>query len=131
MPAPFPGRLRELNEFGFCSEELADAQPTSPPVRAQALDVKLLELYGGALRSFVAVVSHKAVDGYFRVCGIDEVVAQRLAGGNTFGGRVCKHCDEEGQGRGAVGVGLTVFCREIEGDGDQLGEARGQQLLDF
>ena len=100
-------------------------------VVAQALDVKLLELYGGALRSFVAVVSHKAVDGYVRVCGIDEVVAQRLAGGNTFGGRVCKHCDEEGQGRGAVGVGLTVFCREIEGDGDQLGEARGQQLLDF
>jgi hypothetical protein len=59
---------------------------------AQPLYVQLLELHCSALRSFVTVVSDKAVNrNVSSVVRIEEIVPERGAGGNAEVGSELKH----------------------------------------
>ena len=82
---------------------------------AQALEIELLELDGGALRSFVAVVSDKAVHSHVCVAGVEEIMAQRLAGGDAEVGRELQHAPHEIQREGAGGCRDAVLCTQICG----------------
>jgi hypothetical protein len=83
-------RHQELGDFGVVLGFLARG------VMAQPLYVQLLELHCSALRSFVTVVSDKAVNRNVRaVVRIEEIVPERGAGGNAFGRRVSEHFSKE------------------------------------
>lgn len=82
--------LQKLGDFGSVLGFLARG------VMAQPLYVQLLELHCSALRSFVTVVSDKAVNrNVSSVVRIEEIVPERGAGGNALGRRVSEHFSKE------------------------------------
>ena len=79
--------LPKLVQFRFRTQKLCNfCVVASGVVVAQSLNVQLLELHCGALSSFVAVISDKAVNSHVCVAGIEEIMTERLAGGDAFGG---------------------------------------------
>ena len=82
-------------------------------ILTQSLDIQLLQFHCGALGSFVAIVSDRAVHSHVCVARIQEVVSQRLAARYAFGWRVRKHLGKKHQCRGAIGMGLAVSDTEI------------------
>ena len=92
---PVPWSLGKLDQFRFRSQKLTYVLAARPAILTQSLDIQLLQFHCGALGSFVAIVSDRAVHSHVCVARIQEVVSQRLAGRNALVRREPQHAEQE------------------------------------
>jgi len=90
-------------------------------ILTQSLDIQLLQFHCGALGSFVAIVSDRAVHSHVCVARIQEVVSQRLAARYAFGWRVRKHLDRSiNAGGQSAWAWLYLTLKSTVGPGTSL-----------